>query len=368
MTWVVFAFLYRFLSGFRRTACAPRRRIVVLVPAHNEEKTVAATLASLHHQTHRPDRVIVVCDNCTDRTREVAEENGADTLMTTGNRGMRAGALNQALARILPTLSDDDLVFALDADTVAEPDAVANGARHLSDPRIAAVGAIHSALAPRRLVEWLQSMEFERDRRSTGRKKGRTGCMSGMGAMFRADALRAVARKHGSVYDEANWTEDWKLTFALRHLGYRCLRPQDFRVQTIVAPHWKSLFAQRERWGRGYFQTLTEFGLTRYTLSGWFGQAWMLLFTSVWVLWAVLMAEVVATGNLRIYWWTAAATAIFVTERVVTTWGAGIRARLLAAALFVEMAYAWWVFSATITGIGKQILGVSGRWGNVRTT
>ncbi len=42
--------------------------ITVLVPAHNESAAIIETLDSLAQQTYRPDRVIVVADNCTDNT------------------------------------------------------------------------------------------------------------------------------------------------------------------------------------------------------------------------------------------------------------------------------------------------------------
>ena len=44
------------------------------------------------------DRVVVVADNCTRRTAEIAREHGADVFTTIGNTEKKAGALNQALA------------------------------------------------------------------------------------------------------------------------------------------------------------------------------------------------------------------------------------------------------------------------------
>lgn len=42
--------------------------ITVIVPAHNEEEGLPATLESLASQTVLPDRVLVVDDASTDRT------------------------------------------------------------------------------------------------------------------------------------------------------------------------------------------------------------------------------------------------------------------------------------------------------------
>lgn len=59
-----------------------RRAVVALVPAHNEEEAIASTLAGLMTQSRPPDRVIVVCDNCTDQTADLAALAGAEVLRT----------------------------------------------------------------------------------------------------------------------------------------------------------------------------------------------------------------------------------------------------------------------------------------------
>jgi hypothetical protein len=83
--------------------------VTVLVPAHNEEVSLPATLASLREQTRPPERVIVVADNCTDSTVALAEAAGAEVVESVDNTHKKAGALNQVLARLLPTLGDNDL-------------------------------------------------------------------------------------------------------------------------------------------------------------------------------------------------------------------------------------------------------------------
>ena len=59
-------------------APGPRPRVAVLVPAHNEEAGLAATLASLMPQLHPGDRLLVVADNCDDDTAGVARRAGAE--------------------------------------------------------------------------------------------------------------------------------------------------------------------------------------------------------------------------------------------------------------------------------------------------
>jgi hypothetical protein len=59
----------------------------------------------------------VICDNCTDETAAIAARHGAFVFNTVGNKAKKAGALNQALTRMLPSLRGDDLVLVMDADS-----------------------------------------------------------------------------------------------------------------------------------------------------------------------------------------------------------------------------------------------------------
>jgi cellulose synthase/poly-beta-1,6-N-acetylglucosamine synthase-like glycosyltransferase len=94
--------------------------LTVLIPAHNEAASLPLTLASLLAQSHPPQRIIVVADNCTDATADVARAAGVEVLETVYNGQKKAGALNQALKRLLPGQGDNDLVMVMDADTLLD--------------------------------------------------------------------------------------------------------------------------------------------------------------------------------------------------------------------------------------------------------
>ena len=52
-------------------------RFSVIVPAYNSEKYIWKGLKSIKDQSFKDYELIVVCDSCTDRTKEVAESYGA---------------------------------------------------------------------------------------------------------------------------------------------------------------------------------------------------------------------------------------------------------------------------------------------------
>jgi len=57
-----------------------RLRIAVLVPAHDEALSIVATLKSIRSELTGSDRMVVVADNCTDQTAELARVAGAEVI------------------------------------------------------------------------------------------------------------------------------------------------------------------------------------------------------------------------------------------------------------------------------------------------
>ena len=55
-------------------------KISVIIPAHNEEKTISKCLDSIYNQTFKDFECVVVADACTDRTAEVAKSYGAKVI------------------------------------------------------------------------------------------------------------------------------------------------------------------------------------------------------------------------------------------------------------------------------------------------
>jgi len=61
-------------------ASSIRPTCTILIPAHNEESGIAATLANVQPHLLIGDRLVVVADNCTDRTAEIARAAGAEVI------------------------------------------------------------------------------------------------------------------------------------------------------------------------------------------------------------------------------------------------------------------------------------------------
>lgn len=201
-------------------------RTCAVVPAHNEQDCIAATLQSLLKQGLDPADILVICDNCTDNTQQIAESTGVRVRCTIANRHKKAGALNQALRELLPQLSDSDSVLVMDADSVLDPGFVSNARFRLAyDPHLGGVSGTFRGGPGGGYVGMLQRNEYARYARDVRRLRGRALVLTGTAAIFRVAALRDViaGRQDGrlpiggevmpqssepNVYDEKVLTED----------------------------------------------------------------------------------------------------------------------------------------------------------------
>jgi cellulose synthase/poly-beta-1,6-N-acetylglucosamine synthase-like glycosyltransferase len=317
-------------------------RVVALVPAHDEADALPATLASLRAETRPVDRVVVVSDNSTDATADVARSLGADVVCTVGNTGRKAGALNQALAQI-----EAEIVLVLDADTSIAPTFVEEGLALLdARPALGAVGGVFRGTEPTSALEQLQHNEYERYAVQID-VTGRTAVLTGTAALVRTDALAAVAQARGvtlpgppgAVYDPGAITEDSELTLALRTLGYELASPLSMSCTTELMPTPRDLHRQRVRWYKGMLDNLRAYGLTRVT-ARYYGQQVMLAVSTLMLMSLVLLtALTLVTGTFQLVPFWLGVGAVIVTERLVTVWRGGPRGRLLAAAVLPELSY-----------------------------
>jgi len=324
-------------------------RLTVLIPAYNESVTIAATLDSLWGQTRPPENVIVVADNCTDDTADIARQRGADVFTTIGNREKKAGALNQALADLFAHTDREDVTMIMDADSVIVPEFLETAMSRLeADPDLIAVGGVFYGEEGGGMVGQLQRNEYTRYQRYISRRLGKVFVLTGTASLFRTFALKAVADSRGSlipgdpdhVYDTLAMTEDNEMTLALKSLGAKMTSPMQCRVITEVMPTWSALWRQRLRWQRGALENIGAYGLTRATLRYWLQQigiGYGTLALNAYLL--LMLITLLAAGSFEFVWFWFVIGLIFVAERVVTVWAVGWRGRLLAFPLLIEIGY-----------------------------
>jgi cellulose synthase/poly-beta-1,6-N-acetylglucosamine synthase-like glycosyltransferase len=301
-------------------------QVVALVPAYNEEADIAMTVESLLAQSYPVSRIIVIANNCTDRTAAVARQAGAEVIEMPNNPAKKAGALNVGLAQVLPGLSDGDYIICQDADGELSPDFVKNGLAVFE--RRSNLGGLSGAIVARKAtntIETIQAIEYARGTRLMGRKKGRVHVLSGAATIFPVAAFRAVAAARGSFlpgpqgqyYTEDSLTEDYELTLAIRKLGYDTTSTKLCPVVTDLMRNVGELEQQRIRWYRGALESLWIYGFNRHTAFTWGGVIFT-LFVSL-----LFPASVLALVFSYLAWgltpnlWFFVLIPIFMAEKVV---------------------------------------------------
>jgi biofilm PGA synthesis N-glycosyltransferase PgaC len=255
--------------------------VCVVVPAHSEEETIGRTITALLKQTRRPDRIVIVADNCTDRTVEIARSFGrrVTVIQTVGNKHRKVGALTMAWQQHVnngPPAFDD--MLGLDADTVLSPNSLedleqelmenpkAGGimARYTFDPELG-----ESRFA--RLLIRLQRMEFSSWTLDILHRRRNTYVLGGQATLFRVNALQEVVegeRRH-SPWDPEAQVEDMELTWALSSRGWDCKVSSTARAYAGPMYTLKSLWAQRRKWDEGMIRLLLGSKLGTATIYPW---------------------------------------------------------------------------------------------------
>lgn len=323
-------------------------RITALVPAHNEEDQIGDTIDSLLAQIRPPERIIVIADNCSDRTVEIARGKGVEVYETVDNKHKKAGGLNQVLDRILPTLGPLDAVLVMDADSTLGPEFLSHGLERLATGLWGGVGGTFTGKPGGGFVGMLQRNEYARYVRDVQRLQGKALVLTGTATLFRAIALQEVVEARRTrelpgqpqVYDTRVLTEDNELTLAILHLGLRIICPPKCTLETEVMLTWRDLFNQRLRWKRGALENLSDYGWTRVTRGYWGRQLLSLIGLLVIIIYlSSLLIAFITTGHVNVQPVWMIVTAIFSLERAVTVRSRGPLQMFLGATIVVEMAF-----------------------------
>ena len=248
---------------------APRPHVAVLVPAHNEEKAVACNLWSISSQLMESDRLLVIADNCSDDTANVAREQGAEvTIRSNLSERGKAYALDHGL-EFLKQTGAPEIVVCVDADCQISPGCIDRLARVCLDTGSPAQAAdiIRSPQPAGRFAPIVTFAWLVRDYvRPLGLHRMGFPCqLAGTGMAFLWSDICAVNLKN------ANLAEDLTLGLDLALNGKFARFCPDAVVTSEVAPGGTPSFAQRARWEHGSIMTGIRYApvlVSRYWSTG----------------------------------------------------------------------------------------------------
>jgi cellulose synthase/poly-beta-1,6-N-acetylglucosamine synthase-like glycosyltransferase len=236
--------------GPRRGSRAPRLRFDLVVPAHDEERGIGATMASLRALDYPADRyrVLVVADNCADATARIAAAAGA---LVIERRDPTRRGKGYALARGFARVEEDavaDVVVVIDADTTVSPNLLRAFAQRF-EAGASAVQASYGVRDPD--ASWrarlmVIALAVFHGLRSLGRERlGLSSGLRGNGMGFARGVLRRVPADAFSV------VEDVEYGIKLAEAGYRVSYVPEAQVLGDMAPRGAAAATQRRRWESG---------------------------------------------------------------------------------------------------------------------
>ncbi|MGO9684079.1 MAG: glycosyltransferase family 2 protein [Beijerinckiaceae bacterium] len=286
-------------------------RVTVLIPAHNEEDGLPATIANVQPQLRYGDRILVVADNCSDNTARVAKELGAEVIVRLDpvNKG-KGFALDFGVRHL--SGNPPAIVIVLDADCTLEELAIdslaatCNATNRPAQARYVMVAAPDPSPSSRvrefswRVKNWIRPLGLH--------SAGLPCQLMGTGMAFPWDT---IARANLAT---AALAEDLKLGLELAADGH----PPVFCPLATVTSEFpisdEGSRSQQRRWEQGHLGVIGT-AVPRFLVSGiWRGDLNLVVLTldaavpPLSLLWMmILFTLAISLGS----WWTGAGPAAF---------------------------------------------------------
>ena len=231
------------------------KRVAIVVPAHNEGAGLVPTIEDIKPQLRAGDRLIVVADNCSDDTAEVAAAAGAEVIARDDPSHVGKGyALGWAISHL--GADPPDLVLFIDADCRIQPGLVGKlsqicGALQRPVQACFLMRAAEDSPINHGFAEFAFLLR-NRVRPLGLRNLGGPVQLMGTGMIFPWDVIRAAPLA------SAHLVEDLKLGLDLAAVGKA---PHFFpfaRVTSDFPVTRKGTDSQRQRWVQGHIGMILQ--------------------------------------------------------------------------------------------------------------
>jgi cellulose synthase/poly-beta-1,6-N-acetylglucosamine synthase-like glycosyltransferase len=237
---------------------AQRPTTVVLMPAHDEATGIVAAIDTVLPQLRGGDRLLVVADNCSDRTAAIAAERGAEVVERHDpDRRGKGYALDHGVRHLVQ--APPAVVIVVDADCAVAPGSVDLLASECLR-RCRPVQALYLMLAPpgaglkQRMAEFAWAVRNEV--RPLGWQRLGGPCqLMGTGMAFPWATIATASLASASI------VEDMQLGLDLASAG----SPPSFcagaRLTSVFPAQASASVAQRTRWEHGHLAMIASRGL-----------------------------------------------------------------------------------------------------------
>jgi len=228
----------------------------VLIPAHDEAQQIVATVAHVKAQLGEHDRLVVVADNCSDETANLAEGAGAEVIERFDSERRGKGyALHFGIEWL--STSPPDVFVVVDADCSLSPgaiDTLVGKAADLNRPVQADYVLSPTSVTGLSIVSALAMLVRNRVRPHGLHRLGLPCHLMGTGMAF---PWRAIAEMPSL---DAELAEDLVMGVELALAGYAPLFCPECSVLGELPSSNRVAKQQRVRWEHGHLATLFRYG------------------------------------------------------------------------------------------------------------
>lgn len=366
------SFIYAFVKRKKKIERFPKMSIII--PAYNEEVTVASSIKSMLSLNYPDYEVIVIDDGSSDNTFiEASKYSGKGVKVIRQKNTGKPGAINTGIKN-----ASGEIIITVDADSKLHPDALTWIARRFSsNPRLGAVAGNVKIDKPTGLLKTLQSLEYIIATNLTRTSQSVLHCVMivpGAIAALKTEVLHEVG-----YFPSDTFAEDFDITMKILIAGYHVEYESRAIAFTQAPERVEDFLKQRRRWCRGIPQVLLKYqGMyfnPKYGTAGIFGVPLMWLdegsyFLNMFSLF-ILLAD---TGDFIVNYPSSSQDLVLLTSGILVYWAITIGVSVYAVLIDTKpkireiiasplyLFYTVFLSSVGLMALLEELLSIAMRW------
>ncbi|MBN2203372.1 MAG: glycosyltransferase family 2 protein [Candidatus Aenigmarchaeota archaeon] len=246
----IFLFFHHEKKFFKTPRMEKFPSISIIIPAFNEQSTIASTIKAVKAMTYpKRKEIIVVDDGSKDNTFQIAKKIKGIKVFTKKNNG-KASALNFGLKK-----ATGEIVVCVDSDSYPEKNALLKTVPFFQKD-VAAVTSTVLIKDAKKMIEKLQDLEYTII--AWSRK-----IMEYLECIYVTPGPMSLYKRKILLdlggFDEKNITEDIEIAWRLLKNKYKIKMALDAKVYTHAPKNLSIWWHQRIRWNIGGMQTFLKY-------------------------------------------------------------------------------------------------------------
>ncbi|MEK6800726.1 MAG: glycosyltransferase [Nanoarchaeota archaeon] len=233
------------------------KKVTILIPAYNEEKSIEKTIKSALSLNYPKDKleVIIIDDGSKDKTYELAKRFASNQNLVvkvlTKKNGGKGTALNLGIKN-----ASGEIIVSMDADSFVSPDALKKMVYYFKNEKVMAVTPSMGVYKPSGFLQRIQQIEYYMGvfLRKSFATMNAIHITPGAFSAYR----KSFFEKYGG-YDEKNITEDLEIALRIQSKNFIIENSPKSVVYTIAPKSFRSLLVQRRRWYTGLVKNLWSY-------------------------------------------------------------------------------------------------------------